>query len=260
MGLTAQGPRWLNNLERAAIDLVFGEYSKPDAEKVFYNDLKIHIVQEYVDANGDHRRGSYGGNTITIAIDMHPCTDSLNHGSALGNEDILKPGNMDFLNTLIHEATHHWQSKHGRYNWRGPGGTGVYDFSKKELKTLKFIREEHPDLEEPEKFEEDYLQLLKEQHASAAAAWFIIGWQLKYASNYVDLTTKYRASVGTVDRYHRIKDIRRDEDGRWISKDTAIRLDEHARWVSKDTAREIASDFNIVLTELRTGYYWRHIA
>ncbi len=90
----------------------------------------------------------------------------------------------------------------------------------------------------------DILNLWKEQHASAAATWFVIGWQLKYASNYVDLTTKPPgALVGTVNRYDEIKKIAHGKDRRWVARDKAIML---------------ASAFYILLAELRTGEFWRH--
>ena len=257
MGLTRHGPRELSNLERAAIDLVFGDISKSPAEREelfkrggLFNDLKIVIVPKNVGANGEHRRGSYSNNKITIAIDQHLCADNLSHSSALGNEDILKPGNMDYLNTFIHEATHHWQSFYSRYQWSGPN-TQTHPtrchFTEKELTESPpaehKLEDKNPWFKQnPSK--KDILNLWKEQHASAAATWFVIGWQLKYASNYVDLTTKYRGSVGTVDRYDEIKKIAHGKDRRWIRKDTAIML---------------ASAFDIVLAELRTGYYWRHV-
>ncbi len=248
MGLTPHGPRRLSNLERAAIDLVFREYSKPLAERDgTFDKLQISIVPSDVDANGEHRRGSYSNNRITIAIDRHLCADDLDYSSALGNTDILKPGNMEYLNTFIHESTHHWQSFHARYQWSGTSNPTRYHFTEKELTESPPAEHKLEDKnpwfnKDPNK--KDILNLWKEQHASAAATWFIIGWQLKYASNYVDLTTKRGASVGTVDRYKEIKKIKHGKDRRWVRKDKAIML---------------ASAFDIVLAELRTGYYWRHV-
>ena len=253
MGLTVRARRKLSNLERAAIDLVFGDISKSPEERDelfeeggLFHELRIEIVSEKLGADGKHWRGSYGDNTITIAIDRHQCADALTHSSALGNEDILKPGNMEYLNTFIHEATHHWQHFNSRYQWRGPGGTNIYNFNQKELIESPPLKPKwenaHP--KDKELSKRNLLNLLSEQHASAAATWFIIGWQLKYASNYVDLTTKFGASVGTVERYEKINEIKHDGARRWVTKDKAIML---------------ASAFDIVLAELRTGYYWRHV-
>ena len=141
MGLTPHGPRWLSKLERAAIHLVFSEYSKP-AERRIFDRTTIRTVPEYV-VNDDHWRGSYNSNTITIAIDRHQCADDLDFYSALSNTDILKPGNMDYLNTFIHECTHRWQSIHKKYTDAGPYRPVPYDFSFEELRTLKFIKEHH---------------------------------------------------------------------------------------------------------------------
>ena len=247
MGLRQHGPRELSNLEKAAIDLVFGDISiSPEDRTGLLDELEVHIVKADVDINRDHRRGSYVNNTITIAIDQHPCADDLDDKSALGNVEILKPGNMDYLNTFIHEATHHWQSVNARYEWHGDVRPVSSSFTEKELTESPPLRpkweNQTDDIKELSK--RNLLNLLKEQHASAAGTWFVIGWQLKYASNYVDLTTKRGASVGTVDRYEKIKKIKHAGDRRWVTRDTAIML---------------ASAFDIVLAELRTGYYWGHI-
>ena len=249
MGLRLHGPRKLSNLERAAINLVFGAYPETgEGRETIFDRLTISIVRRIKHAQDDNVNGDYGNNHIRISINTHPCTDYMRSSSALGNTKILKPGNMQYLNTFIHEATHHWQSVNERYQWAGPAEPRTrYDFTEKELTESPPAKHKLEDenlffKEDPNN--KDILNLWKEQHASAAATWFVIGWQLKYASNYVDLTTKYGASVGTVDRYEEIRKIKHGKDRRWVTKDTAIML---------------ASAFDIVLAELRTGYYWRHV-
>ena len=195
MGLTPHGPRELSNLERAAVDLVFWAYIGSDKEiEQMFDDLRISHVRDL----GPGIRGLYGNNHISISIRQHSCTDNLNYNSALGNTDIFKPGNMCYLNTFIHECTHHWQIRKNRF----PQRFGEYDFTKNQLM---------------------FWDLDKEGHASAAATWFIMEWQLKYAyGDEVNLTTKPPGhSVGTVDRYGEIKKIPHGERGRWVPMLTA---------------------------------------
>ena len=214
MGLKPHGPRVLSHLEKVAVNLVFWEYTKQnrDKEKIF-DKVRISIVPEIVFATGEEAGGSYGGNEIKIAIDKHPCTDNLDHTSTLQNTDILKPGNMQYLNTFIHECTHHWQTHNNRY----PVSYGGYDFTKDDL---------------------IFWNLDKEGHASAAATWFILGWQLKYVyGDEVNLTTSFLGRlVGKVDRYDKIKEIPHKNGYRWVSMLDAI---------------EIARDFLGLLNDLR---------
>ena len=246
MGLTPHGPRKLSNLERAAIDLVFRAYTRPGPKReTIFDRLTISLVP----ASDPTDRGSYADNHIEIGIKSHQCADDLDYYSALSNTDILKPGNMDYLNTFIHECTHHWQVFHSKYQWRGVFGEEPYDFTRQELTESppskhKAMHAKNPVYQKSKRL--DILDLLKEQHASAAATWFVIGWQLKYTPDHVnriDLTTTLsnrpvRHSVGTVDRYEEIKNRTQSERGRWVTRDKAIML---------------ASDFDIVLDELRAG-------
>ena len=241
MGLKPQRPRELSNLERAAVDLVFWEYRKPKTERDgTFDKLKIAIVPDL----GPGKRGSHGHNLIEISIRKHRCADDLNYFSALGNTDILKPGNIDYLNTFIHECAHQWEVFHDKYRWRGVFKDEPYDFTQKELTESppskhKAKRDDNPWYQKSKKL--DILDLLKEQHASAAATWFVIGWQLKYTPSHVNrinLTTDLPGhSVGTVDRYHEIKKRAQFENGRWVMRWKAI---------------ELAADFEeVLLKELR---------
>ena len=69
MGLTMHGPRSLNNLEKAAVDLVFWESHKPEEKRIF-NELKISFVPDL----GPGMRGNYANNRIKISIRKFPCT------------------------------------------------------------------------------------------------------------------------------------------------------------------------------------------
>ncbi len=246
MALRQHGPRKLSNLEKAAIDLVFEAYPKLGVGSGTIFDL---LTISLLPASDPVDRGSYGGNHIKIGIDSHQCADDLDYYSALSNTDILKPGNMDYLNTFIHEATHHWQLYNDKYRWRGVFGEEPYDFTQKELTESppsehKAKTDSNPWYKQSKKL--DSLDLLKEQHASAAATWFVIAWQLRYTLDTVDLidltTTSYnrpvRHSVGTLDRYHEIQEMEPGEDG---------------RWVSRGMARSLAHDFRKVIKELRDG-------
>ena len=214
MGLTRHGPRHLNSLEKAAVDSVFWAYSvQNEGKKNIFDQLCISMVDDL----GPGRRGSYNNNHIKMSIRKFPCTDNMNRLSALGNREIFKPGNMDYLNTFIHEATHHWQA-HNEYFPQ----FGEYEFTKNQLMIWDLDRE---------------------GHASAAATWFILWWQIKYAyGDKVNLTTELPGhSVGTVDRYDEIQKIPQDE--------------RHGRWVPLMTAIELAKPFNRLVNILRDNVH-----
>ena len=213
MGLTMHGPRSLNNLEKAAVDLVFWESYKPEEKRIF-NKLSISFVPDL----GPGTRGGYRNNHIEISIRKFPCTDKMNRLSAIGNTDVFKPGNMDYLNTFIHECTHHWQA----HSNRAIPNFGEYEFTKNQLM---------------------FWDLDREGHASAVATWFIIEWQLKFAyGDKVNLTTWPPGhSVGTVDRYDQILKIPQDE--------------QHGRWIPMITAREMTKLFRRLLNEVRDNVH-----
>ena len=235
MPLAMEGPRPLSPLERDAFRLVFWDSIDPC-------DVYLTVVE-----NIEHTVGgtaaTYSNGGIQVNGSKFPYTDALGIDSTLANTDIFKPGNMNYLSRLIHESTHHWQSVYKKYDWRGPPNTGLYYFAKKELETLKFIKDEHPDLREPHKFKEEYDELLKEQHASAAQVYFIIQWQLEYSSNpLVNLTYAWSGDeerVGPVERYSEIrKRVVRGQSGPWV-----FRAD----------ARSLSNHFNAYLVDLRSG-------
>lgn len=254
MGLKLQERRKLSNLEKAAIHLVFEAYPKDRlGGDTIFDLLRI----SHLPVAGLLDRGLYSSNHIEIGIETHGCADELDYYSALSNTDILKPGNMEYLNTFIHEATHHWQSHNNRYQDAGPYRPVPYDFSFEELRTLKFIKEDHefePLLPSEQPLPEGH-ELLKEQHASAVATWFVIKWQIEYTLDTVDridLTTSsayrpVRHSVGTVDRYHEIKN--------WElpPKIKNWKPPGPGRWVPRQEAKRLASHFGKVIKELRDG-------
>ena len=239
MPLPLEGPRPLSPLEREAFRLVFWDSIDPCDVYVTVIEKIEHTVKNAV--------ATYSNGGIKFGRSRFPYTDALNIDSTLANTDIFKPGNMNYLSRLIHEATHHWQSVYKKYDWRGPPDTGVYYFSKKELETLKFIKEEHPDLREPHKFKEEYDELLKEQHASAAQVYFVIAWQLEYSSDrLVNLTmgSDRERRVGPVHRYYEIAAI-----------PTAHPHDPvpPGRWVSRGDAEGLSNHFSAYLVDLRSG-------
>ena len=249
MPLPLEGPRPLSPLEREAVELVF--WDSIDPCNVYLTVLPVITVQ-----GKSKRTASYSSGQITIDRSKFPYTDALGIKSRRAKTDIFKPGNMKYLSTLIHECTHHWQSTYGRYKWSGVDEKLRSHFTLKELTELhplnhKWEDERNPHYkEDPNK--QDILNLLKEQHASAAQVYFVIAWQLEYSSDsLVDLTTSSgEPDVGRVERYHRIDDIkfaRRDDPNPPDDCNAAP----PGRRVSRDCAMSIANDFNVFLDELR---------
>ena len=232
MPLAMEGPRPLSPLELDAFRLVFWDSIDPC-------DVYVTVI-----VDSKEHDASYGGaGAITLNRYTFPHAN-LHKNSSPADPDILMPANMRCLSSLIHECTHHWQSVHKKYTYRGPSGTAVYDFSKKELETLNFIKEEHPDLKKPDKFEQEYAPFLKEQHASAAQVYFLIKWQLHHLLKEADVNLSYRGlnRVGTVYRYHEIRKLDDDNDGRVI--------------VSRNIAKGLEGHFNRYLHDLRSGGRW----
>ena len=216
--LRVQGPRTLSALERDAFELVFGTSLTPPRIQIF----------EHLDNTADPggAAGSYdaANDIVKIARDAFPYTEDLNGDSTRANTDIFKPGNMKFLNTFIHECTHHWQSVKNRHTDAGPAPS-KYEFTRQELEDL---------------------DLLKEQHASAAAAWFVIGWQIEYrdveVEPMINLTEKPpENNVGKVFRYTEINEIPHVTSNSRYS----------GRWVTRLRAEELSSRFADLLIQLQ---------
>ncbi len=226
--LRAHGPRRLSPLEKDAVRLVFGNSRSFTDEKI-RDKIRVKLIWEF--PGQPKWRGSESDGLITIAIRRHPFTDFLNHSSTRDNVDIFKAGNMSYLNTFIHECTHWWQDDNDRYDEH------------------YMLNPEYP-LQRYE-FDFDTLQDLtfedKEQHASAAATWFIIGWQLTYRDSELDPLINLsqspppEAAVGTINRYSVIRDLNADP-----------MLFSPGRWVTRQRAEELSSPFTALLTELRS--------
>lgn len=245
MALRQHGPRKLSNLEKAAIHLVFKAYPIPGARDKKRETIFDTLTISHLPVSKSLDRGSLSGRHIKIGIETHRCADDLGYCSALGNTDILKPGNIAYLNTFIHECTHHWQTANDRYHWPGPSKPRtLYSFTHEELKESPPVKhkleDKNPFYKPPHLKEKDILDLWREQHASAVATWFVIEWQLKYtAAAEIDLTTSRPGhSVGTVDRYAKI--AKKPEPTR-------------GRWVPRGEAELLAADFENVWEELHNS-------
>ena len=225
MPLAMEGPRPLSPLELDAFRLVFWDSIDPC-------DVRVTVFDD-----STKNDGSYGGHG-NIGLNSYTFPDAnLHKNSSPADPDILVPANMSCLSTFIHECTHHWQRVHQKYTDRGPGNTGVYDFSKKELETLNFIKAEHLDLKTPDKFKKEHAPFLKEQHATAAKVYFLIKWQLHYLPKGADVNLSYKGlnDLGTIDYYHEIRKLGDDNDGRIIvSRDIAEGLEDHFKWYLHD--------------------------
>lgn len=200
MGLTIHGPRRVSQLEKDAIRLVFGD-SDSFSDAKLRDTVRIQVVNEVI-VGGENSRGRQENGKIFISKKMNPEADDLDHSNTRANTNIFTPGNLQYLNTLIHEAAHWWERDNNKFTTR----IGVYGFDYDELRDLDFR--------------------CKEQHASAAGTWFVIGWQLEYGSGNVNLTSRPRylpEVVGTVDRYEEIDNIPQTGGstsppaGRWVT-------------------------------------------
>ena len=229
MPLPLEGPRPLSPLEREAVDLVFEDSIDPC--DVF--------VSAFYDSS---RERAYYGRGGKITLNRSQFWDvNLHMKSSHANTEILKPANIRYLSALIHECTHHWQSVYKKYTERGPYDPPPYDFSWEELQTLTFRKEQHdvvlPESEKPLPEPHD---VRKEQYASAAQVYFVIAWQLKHLPEDSDVSLTYEGlnRVGPVDRYHEIRKLDDDNDGKLI--------------VSRNVAECLTYHFNVYLNNLRS--------
>ncbi len=209
MPLTVAGPRRLGSLEKDVINFVFDHTIDPD-------ELWITIPENIIYPN-DWGSGAYQApDLIKISRAAHLHTDDLNWHSTIENTDWTNINNFEYVGRLVHEACHHWQRIHDRYNNAGTD----YTFNGQMLANLDFAN--------------------KEQHASAAQIYLIVKWQLERGIQLVNLTdgTAYGIqNIGPMNRMLRIELIPLDDDNNRI--------------VTQGVANSIVSDFDAYLEELR---------
>lgn len=235
MALEVQEARPLSPLERAAVKLVFEDSLDP---------CDVYVI---VHANLGGNAGSAGGSgQINISKASYQRTDALDIDSTVSIPKALKPENIAYLSTVVHESAHHWESNNQKYTHRGPYEPVPYDFSWEELQTLKFRKDQHdvvlPESQKPLPEPHD---VRKEQHASMAQVYFTIAWQLEHLpdGSDVDLTprTNSRNGVGPTHRYHRIQAID-DGEGRLV--------------VTNKFAKTLKGEFSVFIEELQAGGIW----
>ena len=236
--LPLQGKRQLNDLEKAAIDLVFKD-SPSFSDTMLANTVRVKVEKEWITPDGDSAGASQSGGIITIYRSRFFWTDAIDAGSTVGNTDIFKPGNLFYLNTFMHEATHWWQQHQNRYQIYLPPSeltsstdTKRYDFDYYQLRDLAFRD--------------------KEAHASAVATWFIIAWQLEHrpADQLINLTNRgaqVRFWVGTVARYSEIAKI---DSLTSANRDTSPPV---GTWITREDAEQLACHFKPLIEEIQTA-------
>ena len=180
--LQVQSERPFSPLERDIIEFVFGDIIDTDT-------FCIEIVEQNDDPH-ERSSGVYYGRrrVMSLATGYYPYADNINATSTVDNTDILKPHNLNFLETVVHEAVHHWQNIH--LDFIPSGSIKNYDFNQSQLL--------------------DFENLTTEQHAQAVNIWFVIAWQLEHTpdGHNIDLTSRdVWDGVGTTNRYSRIAQI-----------------------------------------------------
>ena len=149
------GLRALSPLEASAIESVFGSGLDTAGIEIEFEDM-------------EHRAVIRNGKII-VNLALRNAA-GVNVDSTADNTEILSPAVIDYLSSVVHEAAHLWQRKHGLYRppspIRGfmPNGTNYYEFNTFELK----------------------MRLLgNEQHASAVQMYFIVNWQISHGAEQV---------------------------------------------------------------------------
>ena len=235
-----QAKRELSDLEKAAIDLVFKD--SPSFSPTMLSDtVEIEVKPGRHGAPGNNPRGGQANGLITIYRSEFVWADAIDGDSTVGNTDIFKPGNLDYLNTFIHEAAHWWQTHQNRYQ--------IY---------LPHSEIESPT--DPKRYDFDYYQLRnltfddKEAHASAVATWFIIAWQLEHrpADQLINLTSDVglpsKWNVGTLHRYDEI-----DKIPHRASSATNVTSPPVGVWITRADAEQLACHFKPLIEEIQTA-------
>ena len=224
--LQVQSERPFSPLERDIIEFVFGDIIDTDT-------FCIEVVKQNEDSH-ERASGVYYGKrrVMSLATGYHPYADDINETSTVDNTEILRPQNLDYFQTIVHEATHHWQNIHLDFISGGP--VRNYHFNQSQLL--------------------DFENLTTEQHAQAVSTWFVIAWQLENTPDgyNIDLTSsEVWGGVGSIHRYSRIAQIP------YIDMD--IELEDgnvlyavQKRIVTEAVAESILSDFEGLIDDLRT--------
>ena len=224
--LQGQDERPFSPLERDMIEFVFGDIVDKDT-------FCIEVIKQNEDPY-ERSSGVYYGKrrVMSLATDLHPYVDDINETSTVDDTEILKPPNLHYFQTIVHEATHHWQNIHLDFISGGP--VRNYDFNQSQLL--------------------DFENLTTEQHAQAVSIWFLVAWQLEHTpdGSNIDLTSRdVWDGVGSTDRYSRISQIP------YVNMD--IEFDDgnvlvtvQKRIVSEAVAESILSDFEGLIDDLRT--------
>ena len=231
-----QAERPLNELEKAAIDLVFKD-SPSFSPTMLANTVRVKVENEGLTPDGDSKRGDQANGIITIYRGYFRWGDAIDANSTVGNTDIFKPGNLDFLNTFMHEAAHWWQEHQNRYRIHLPPS---------EIESTT----------DPKRYDFDYDQLRdlafddKEAHASAVATWFIIAWQLEHrpVDQLINVTNRGvfgRFHVGTLTRYSEIAKI-----NFLGNRATSPPL---GTWITRADAEQLACHFKPLIEEIQTA-------
>ncbi len=193
------GLRAFSPLETAVINTTFSGSISPSELNIETQDMT-----EY--------DGLYDSKTKTIKIraSLYEAA-GLNANSTVENTDIMAPQVLEALAVLVHEATHHWQDKYNQY--RDPvspvhgataDGNAFYAFGSSDLYNL---------------------QLGSEQHASAAAAYFILKWQLAHGASNIYFDGKAADRVRMWQFYgfgDSVVDVM--GDGTFVNRSTALYL------------------------------------
>ena len=223
--LQVQSERPFSPLERDIIEFVFGDIIDTDT-------FCIEVVKELQDPH-QRRSGAYYADrrVMSLATGYYPYTDDINATSTVDNTEILRPQNLHYFDTIVHEAVHHWQNIHLEFTSGGPARN--YDFNQSQLL--------------------DFENLTVEQHAQAVNIWFVIAWQLEHTpdGHNIDLTSRdIWDGVGTTNRYSRITQIPYTKREIVFTDGTSVTTQE--RIVSEAVAESILSDFEGLIDNLRT--------
>ena len=237
--LQTQAARKLSPLEESIVNMVFGQ-SSSFQKAVTDANLTIEVVELIEHANKDRPNAdtSLGATQFSQARFLYtPNIDGNSTIADLTTAQKNSPGMLKYVNVLVHELTHWWQSDQNRQEhvWRS-GYRHNYDryqFTEAQLTQNLFVD--------------------KEAHASAVATAAVIEWQLTHRPegqliNITGIEREPEERVGSVDRYLKIKGMEYQD-----ASDDYNMAPPVGKWITRADAQTLLADFRLTLNEVRTA-------
>ena len=149
--------RELSPLEIRLLDFSLCDTYDPDEIRIRYPRQVTYEGRNYGGLYTNAEAHGSEHNSVEVSTGNFPYANEIDGDSTVEGVDVLRPQNIEFFSTVVHEMTHHFQFKYELYGDRTQDG--IYSYTEEELKN-------------PE-------SMGLEQIAAATDDWFVIAWQIE---------------------------------------------------------------------------------